>query len=306
MTTKRSSLNHVHRSDLFATAEIETSSLERGANTNANGLWVQAERLLEVRQDLAVVDDVGALEIEWQDTVGAVRLLLDTGEDWALLDGGADGDLVDTWADEHVVDEEGTDLLLLEEVGEGGVADLEGEDGLVGDVGDAVEVVVGGGDVDGCARDGNALEAVDALESDGLLEVNLCGLEALDVNQGVALDGDGEGLVPQVPRVEVDEGLVGGAADVLGDVDDGETGLGLGHLEGHDGCVRELVLEVHDGVEAVNDSGDRVGRGDGGVDGDGDGVCLGVGDGDAVDAQGRAVDLVLDDAGEPDEDAVCC
>lgn len=287
--------------------DIETGLLERGTNTNLSRLCVERERLSKVSQRLAVVDDALAHEVEGQDAVIAVGLLLDGGEDGLLGDGGADADVVDSGADVHVVDVEGADLLLLKVVCEGGVADLEGEDGGVGDVGEAVEVVaVDGRDVDAGLGHFEALEAVDAGESDGLLEGDLGGLEALDAHVSLALDGDGQGRVPEVPRVEVDEGLLGGAADLLGDVDEGQAGLGLGHAEGHDGSVGELVLEVHDGVEALNDGGDGVGGGDGGVDGNLDGVRLGVGDGDAIDAQGGLVDLVLDNAGEPDEYAECC
>lgn len=290
--------------------EVETRRLEGGTNANRDRLRVQGQRLGEIRQVLAVVEDALAHEIEGKDAVFAVGLRSEGGDDGALLDGGADADVVDAGADEHVVDEEGSNVRLVKVVDEGGVANFEGQDGRVGDVGEAVEVValrvVGGAEGHVGMGDGQALEAVDALERDGLLEVHLCGLEALDVHQGVALDGDGEGLVPQVPRVEVDEGLVGGTVDLLGDVDEGHARLGLGHLERHDGRVRELILEVHDGVEALDDCGDGVGAGDGGVDGHLDGVRLGIGDGDAVDAQDGGVDLVLDNAGEPDEDAGCC
>ncbi|KFY93472.1 hypothetical protein V498_04411 [Pseudogymnoascus sp. VKM F-4517 (FW-2822)] len=276
--------------------------LERGTNANLGLLCVERERLLKVGELLAVVDDALADELEGQDAVLAVWLHGEGREDGALLDGGADADVVDSGADEHVVDVEGSDLGAVEVVAEGGVADLEGQDGGVGDVGEAVEVVaLAEGDV-GLGHL-EALEAVDALELDGLLEGHLGGLEALDVHERLALDGHEEGRVPEVPRVEVDEGLEIGAGDLLGDVDEGQAGLGLGHLERHDGGVWELVLEVHSGVEAVDDGGDGVGRRDRGVDGHQDGVRLGVGDGDAVNAQGGVVDLVLDDAGEPDEDA---
>ena len=269
---------------------------------------MQRERLSEIRQRLSVVDDALAHKIEGEDTICAVGLLAQGQEDGRLGDICADADVVDSRADVHVVDVEGSDLSLLEEVGEGGVADLEGQHGGVGDVGVAVEVVAAGvgGEGDVGLGDLEALEAVDAGEVDGLLEGDLCGLEALDVDEGLALDGDGQGRVPEVPRVEVDEGLEGGAVDLLGDVDDSQAGLGLGHAEGHDGGVRELVLEVHDGVEALDDGGDGVGAGYGRVDGDLHGVRLGVGDGDAIDAQGGLVDLILDDAGEPDEDAGGC
>ncbi|KFY30330.1 hypothetical protein V493_01985, partial [Pseudogymnoascus sp. VKM F-4281 (FW-2241)] len=299
-TTLNSSALH-----LFRALSIKANLLKRLTDINLGRLGVQSQRLSEIRQGLAVVNDACAEEIEWEDSILAVGLPSESGDDRGLADVCADADVVDAGHDEHVVDEEGADALLLKVVCECRVADFEGEDRGVRDVGVAVEVVSAavGFELDVCLGHLEALEAVDALEDDGLLEADFGGFEALDAHVRLPLDGHGEGLVPEVVGVEVDEGLVGRAVDLLGDVDERHASLGLGHAQRHDRGVRELVLEVHDGVEAVDDSGDGVRARHGRVDGDLDGVGPGVGDVDAIDGQDGAVNLVLDDFGNPDEDA---
>ena len=141
-------------------------------------------------------------------------------------------------------------------------------------------------------------------QSDGLLEGDLGGLKALHVDVGLSLDGHGERLVPEVPGVKVNERLERGAIDLLGDVDERDTSLGLWHIKDGEGGVGELVLEVHLGAEAFNGGWDRVAAGDAGVDRNLHRVRLGVRDADSIDGEGGGVNLALDNAGEPDEDAV--
>ncbi|KFY06471.1 hypothetical protein V491_08606, partial [Pseudogymnoascus sp. VKM F-3775] len=156
----------------------------RLADTNRGSLDVERKRLGKVRKRLAVVDDAVAQKVEGEDTILAVGLHGHGTDDGALRDVGAHGDVVDSGADEHVVDKEGSDVRAIEVVCKGGIADLEGEDGRVGDVCVAVEVVAArvGDDGDVGLCDLEALEAVDARKRDGLLEGDLCGLEALDVD----------------------------------------------------------------------------------------------------------------------------
>lgn len=120
------------------------------------------------------VDDSLSGQLEGKDTVTwsllADRALTKSTQDWALLDRSTDGDIVVTGNKRHVINEELADILAVEEVGEGGVADLESEDGGVGDGGEADEVVaVGVGlEVDGGIGD---LETLKGVETWGFVSI---------------------------------------------------------------------------------------------------------------------------------------
>lgn len=68
----------------------------------------------------------------------------------------------------------------------------------------------------------------------------------------------------------------------------------------------ELVLEVHDGGEAIDGGVDGAAAAHAGVDRDGDGIGAGVADGDAIDGEDSVIDLALDDSWKTNQEAISC
>lgn len=130
-------------------------------------------------------------------------------------------------------------------------------------------------------------------------------VDALDLDLGVAEDGDAEGLVGEQPGVEGGQGVDVVDGQELGHVD-GLEGVGGGGREVNlgEGGVGQLVLEVHDALEGVDVGVDLAVRLDGAVDGHGQVLDLGIGDDDAVEDELGIVELALGDLGDGDEDAV--
>lgn len=78
--------------------------------------------------------------------------------------------------------------------------------------------------------------------------------------------------------------------------------MGLWHLQGREGGVWELVLEIHDGGEGIDGGVDGAAAAHAGVDGDGDGIGAGVADGDSIDGEDGVIDLFLDNFWKGDEE----
>lgn len=96
--------------------------LEDGANVNVDGLVGASQGGLEVGDFLAVVLDVDAQQLEGNNAVLAVGLLGDDVEDCELVQLGGDLNRVEAGAEDEVVDGEVAKILLIGEVGEGGIA----------------------------------------------------------------------------------------------------------------------------------------------------------------------------------------
>lgn len=141
------------------------------------------------------------------------------------------------------------------------------------------------------------------LELNGLLEGDALSTKALNANLGTSLNNHGNRLRAKKSLIVVDKWLpVLLVADVdgLGDLDDGQSGLGLWHLELG---KWSLSLDHHVGLEGVDGGMDGVGGLNRGVDGDGDLVGPWVGDADGVDFEDGIVNLVLDHLWNGDEEA---
>lgn len=141
------------------------------------------------------------------------------------------------------------------------------------------------------------------LELNGLLEGDTLRTETLNVDLSASLNNHLHRLRAKKSLVVVDEWLlVLLVADVdgLGDVDDGQSGLGLWHLELG---KWSLSLDHHVGLEGVDGRVDGVGGLNPGVDGDGDLVRPWVGDADGVDMEDGIVNLVLDHLWNSNEEA---
>ena len=141
------------------------------------------------------------------------------------------------------------------------------------------------------------------LELNGLLEGDALSTKALNANLGTSLNNHGNRLRAKKSLIVVDKWLpVLLVADVdgLGDLDDGQSGLGLWHLEFG---KWSLSLDHHVGLEGVDGGMDGVGGLNRGVDGDGDLVGPWVGDADGVDFEDGIVNLVLDHLWNGDEEA---
>lgn len=140
------------------------SNLSRLSDIDLGLLSSSRQSSLVIWQRLvAKVNNLLALKLESKNTITWALLASWLGsqstKNWCPCDGGADRDVVVAWHEVHIVDVETADVGAVEEVDEGGVTDLEGEDGWVGDGGVTVEVVcVGEGDVG--AGDLEPLEAV--------------------------------------------------------------------------------------------------------------------------------------------------
>lgn len=110
---------------LVGTRELEGVAerlLEDGANVNVDGLVGASQGGLEVGDFLAVVLDVDAQQLEGNNAVLAVGLLGDDVEDCELVQLGGDLNRVEAGAEDEVVDGEVAKILLIGEVGEGGIA----------------------------------------------------------------------------------------------------------------------------------------------------------------------------------------
>ena len=140
--------------------------------------------------------------------------------------------------------------------------------------------------------------------SDSLLEGNVEFLaDALDLDFGVPLDGDAQGVVDQKPGVEDGECLKVGDGGELAN-GDGLLGGGGGRGEVNLGKrrVRMEILEVHLPLEAVDICVNGIIGLDRAVDGHGVVLGLGVGDHDALEVEFGLVKLLLGDLGHADED----
>jgi hypothetical protein len=124
---------------------------------------------------------------------------------------------------------------------------LDSENGWVGYGCVAVEVVTKrvGLKGHGGLSHVQALEAVEAGESDGLVEVDLGRLETLDMDEGFTIDGHAESLVDQVPGVVVSEGLLIHDMKFLADINSHDlVRCSLWHLEVCEYGMARLVFQI--------------------------------------------------------------
>lgn len=146
---------------------------------------------------------------------------------------------------------------------------VQGEVRSVGNVGLAVKVLAIlielGGQLGRLGIDLGALEEVEGLDLELLLEVNLVlAAEAAGLGLGLSLDGHVDSLVVGEPDVELSEGLHVGNLDLLANIDDLVLiGGGGGEVEGGESDTGLDISQVH-----VADEGVNVGM-DGAVGGDG-------------------------------------
>lgn len=177
----------------------------------------------------------------------------------------------------------------------------------IGDISGGLEIRLAllGGNIDLSAIHGGAVEQIQTLHVDGLLEGNIeLGGQARRLDLGLSVHGNVESLVGGEPNVEVVEGVVVSNGDILADVDELVLVAGsLGEGNVKEGSLAREILEVHDTVKAIDVGLDGAIGGDGGVDLQGDAVRLGVDDVDALDFQLGVVDLLLGDLGNSNEDA---
>lgn len=177
----------------------------------------------------------------------------------------------------------------------------------IGDIGGGLEIRLAllGGDIDLSAINRGAVEQIQTLHVDGLLEGNAkLGGQARRLDLGLSVHGDVESLVSGEPDVEGVEGVVVSNGNILADVDElvlVAVCLGEGDVE--EWSLAREILEVHDAVKGIDVGLDGAIGGDGGVDLQGDAVRLGVDDVDALDIQLGVVDLLLSDLGNSNEDA---
>lgn len=177
----------------------------------------------------------------------------------------------------------------------------------IGDIGGGLEVRLAllGGDIDLSAINRGAVEQIQTLHVDGLLEGNAkLGGQARRLDLGLSVYGDVESLVSGEPNVEGVEGVGVSNGNFLADVDE----LVLVAICRGEGDVEERslareILEIHDTVKGIDVGLDGAIGGYGGVDLQGDAVRLGVDDVDALDFQLGVVDLLLSDLGNSNEDA---
>lgn len=200
---------------------------------------------------------------------------------------------------------------MLKKGGARSTYNIEGKVRGIGNVGLAAEVPLDlgtYGEISRVDRDLSALEEIEALDLEGLLEVDaVLAVEAGGLDLCLTFDGDLDGLVVGEPDVEGGEGVHVLDGDVLADVDLLVLGGGgRGELEGGEGGVRLEVLEVHAAGEPVDVGVDGAVGGDGGVDLHAVAVRLGLEDVDALDVELSIVDLALGNLGHADKDAVDC
>jgi hypothetical protein len=192
---------------------------------------------------------------------------------------------------------------LLRELG---TYDFNVKNRWVGNTGNALEVVA---TLVGCEGDigrqnFEALESIETLESDGLLEIDFNRLEALDMNIGFALNTNTERLVQENPRVEVVECLVSTNTKCLGDTDIDRASGSLWHGNGCEWGLGHFVLQIHNCVKCIDGCVNGVAASDCGIDFDRDLVALGIIDANAADGQFGIVDLTLDDLWNRYEESV--
>lgn len=177
----------------------------------------------------------------------------------------------------------------------------------IGDIGGGLEVRLAllGGDIDLSAIDCGAVEQIQTLHVDGLLEGNAkLGGQARRLDLGPSVHGDVESLVSGEPDVEGVEGVVVSNGNILADVDELVlVAICLGEGDVEERSLAREILEIHDTVKGIDLGLDGAISGDGGVDLQGDAVRLGVDDVDALNFQLGVVDLLLSDLGNSNEDA---
>lgn len=128
--------------------------------------------------------------------------------------------------------------------------------------------------------------------------------DAGDLEVGVALDADAQGLVDEDPGVEDGEGVHVEDVDELRQIDGRLRRRGrLRELQPREGRLRRPVLEEHDALEGVDHRVDAVVGPQRAVDGHGEVLGLRLREDDALDGQAGAVDTLLGDPWDGDEDS---